>query len=181
MRHTLDNTNKVQGTRTHITLAFHQYRDRRDARYETDETTSDSSFSPEQPTYIGAMISPRAQSPIRTQSPSHLTTDELLTTILSQKETLTNAFNSLKKENDNRIKEISQLARKIGCSAEVEIDKEAPQLEMTEDTSDGEQEDGRVNPKENINRSKFCTQPTYEGEDHINATIALETIRTLNE
>ena len=81
---------------------------------------SDSSLSPEQPTYIRAMTSPRAQ------SPSHLTTDELLTRVLSQMETLTNAVNSLKKENDNRIEEISQLARKIGCSAEVETDKEAP-------------------------------------------------------
>ena len=126
------------------------------------------------------MTSPRAQSPIRTQSPSQLTTDELLTRVLSQMETLTNAFNSLKKENDNRIEGISQLARKVGCSAEVDTDKEAPQLEISEDTSDGEQEDGRVNQKENINRSKFCTQPTYEGEDRINVTIALETIRTLN-
>ena len=84
------------------------------------------------------MTSPRAQSPKRTQSPSHLTTNELLTKVLSQMETLTNAFNSLKKENDNRIEEISQLARKIGCSVEVETDKEAPQLEIIEDTSDGE-------------------------------------------
>ena len=95
---------------THITLAFHQYRDRTDARYETHETTSDSSLSPKQPTYKGAMTSPRAQSPTRTQSPSHLPTDELLTRVLSQIETLTNAFNSLKKKNDNRIEEISQLA-----------------------------------------------------------------------
>ena len=51
---------------------------------------SDSYFSPEQPTYIGAMTSPRAQSPKRTQSPSHLTTNELLTRVLSQMETLTN-------------------------------------------------------------------------------------------
>ena len=127
------------------------------------------------------MTSPRAQSPIRTQSSSFLTTDELSTRVLSQMETLTNAFNnSLKKENDNRIEKILQLARKIGCSVEVEINKEAPQLEITEDTSEGEHKDGRVNQKENINRSKFCTQPTYESEDRINATIALETIRTLN-
>ena len=62
-------------------------------------------------------------------------------------ETLTNAFNSLKKEND---------------------------------ISDGEQEYERVNPNGNINRSKFCTRLTYDCEDRINATIALETIRTLN-
>ena len=126
------------------------------------------------------MTSLRAQSPTRTQSPNHLTTDELLTRVLSQMETLTNAFNSLKKENYNRIEEISQLARKIGCSAEVETDKEALQLEIIQDTSDGEQEDGRVNPKEYINRSKFSTQPTYESEDRIDATIALEIIRALN-
>ena len=52
------------------------------------------------------MTSFRAQSPKRTQSLSHLTTDELLTRVLSQMETLTNAFNSLKKENDNHIEEI---------------------------------------------------------------------------
>ena len=109
-----------------------------------------------------------------------MTTDELLTRVLSQIGTITNAFNSLKKENDNRIEEISELAKKIGCSAEVETDKEAPQLEITKDTTDGEQEDGRVNPKKNMNRSKCCTQPAYESEDRINATIALETIKTWN-
>ena len=74
----------------------------------------------------------------------------------------------------------SSLARKIRCSAKVETGKEAPQSEITENISDGEQEDGRVNQKENINRSKFCTQATYESEDRINATMVLQTIRTLN-
>ena len=42
----------------------------------------------------------------------------------------------LKRENDNRIEEISKLAKKVGCSGEVETDRETTQRqEVTNDSS----------------------------------------------
>ena len=68
----------------------------------------------------------RVHSPVWAKSPSH-TTEELLGRMLAQMESLTFSFNTLKRENENRIEEISKLAKKVGCSGEVEIDKETTQ------------------------------------------------------
>ena len=66
----------------------------------------------------------RAQSPVRAQSPSY-TTDELLVRVLHQLKTLTISFNALKKENENRIDEISRLSKKLGGAGTVEKDSES--------------------------------------------------------
>ena len=65
----------------------------------------------------------RVQSPVRAQSPSH-TTEQLLGPMLGKMEFLSNSFNMLKRENDNRIEEISKLEKKVGCSGEAETDRE---------------------------------------------------------
>ena len=81
----------------------------------------------------------RVQSPVRAYFPFH-TTEELLGRMLAQMESLTISFNMLKKENDNRIEEISKLAKKVGCSGEVETDRETTQRqEVTNDSSSKEE------------------------------------------
>ena len=47
----------------------------------------------------------RAQSPTRGQSPLNTTNEELLARVLNQMEVMTISFNTLKKENENRIEE----------------------------------------------------------------------------
>ena len=59
--------------------------------------------------------------------------------MLAQMESLTISFNSLRRKNDNRIEEISKLAKKVGCSGEVETDKEARQPKFTNDSSTEEE------------------------------------------
>ena len=49
----------------------------------------------------------------------------------------------LKRENDNRIEEISKLAKKVGCRGEVETDRETTQRQ--EVTNDSSSEEGRKN------------------------------------
>ena len=65
----------------------------------------------------------RAQFPVRAKSPAR-STEELLSCMLSTIEALTISFNVLKRENENRIEEISKLTKKVGCSGEIETDKE---------------------------------------------------------
>ena len=54
-------------------------------------------------------------------------------------ESLTISFNTSRKENANRIEEISKLAKIVGCSGEVETDKEACQPAFTNDSSEEEE------------------------------------------
>ena len=54
--------------------------------------------------------------------------------MLVQTESLTISFNILRRENDNRIEEISKLAKKVGFSGGVETDKEAREPEFTNDS-----------------------------------------------
>ena len=83
----------------------------------------------------------RVHSLVQAKSPSY-TMEELLGRMLPQMESLTLSFNTLKRENENRIEEISKLAKKVGCSGEVETDKETTQWQdVTNDSSsEGEQE-----------------------------------------
>ena len=83
----------------------------------------------------------KVHSTVRAKSPFH-TTEELLGRMLAQMESLTFSFNTLKRQNENRIEEISKLAKKVGCSGEVETDKETTQRQdVTNDSSsEGEQE-----------------------------------------
>ena len=55
--------------------------------------------------------------------------------MLAQMESLTISFNTSRRKNDNRIKEILKLAKKVGCSGEVETNKEARQPEFMNDSS----------------------------------------------
>ena len=57
----------------------------------------------------------RVQSPTRGQSPPQ-TKEEMLGRMMAQMEALTISFNALMRENDNRVQEISKLAKKVGCS-----------------------------------------------------------------
>ena len=99
----------------------------------------------------------RVQPPARVQFPSHAT-GELLRRMPTQMESLTISFNMLRRANDNRIEEISKLAVKVGCSGEVETDREMTQrLEVTNDSSsEEEREDKQV--QENLRfRNKTST------------------------
>ena len=58
-------------------------------------------------------------------------------------ESLTFSFNMLKRENDNRIEEISKLAKKVGYSGEVETDRETTLRQ--EVTNDSSSEEGQEN------------------------------------
>ena len=150
--------------------------------YQTDSSDdTDSSLSINLPFTTAAMS--RAQSPVRTQSPSH-TTEELLGRMLAQMESLTFSFNTLKRENDNRIDEISKLAKKIGCSGEVETDKETRQPEITNDSSsENEAEDQRIQENSSARfsaRFPAPTAPLTTEQETINAKIAVETIRGIN-
>ena len=73
-------------------------------------------------------------------------------------ESLTSSFNMLKRENDNRIEEVSKLAQKVGCSGEVEIDMETTQRQ--EVTNDSSSEEGQENKhaQENL---RFRNENTY--------------------
>ena len=63
--------------------------------------------------------------------------------MLTQMESLTISFNMLKRENDNRIEEISKLAKKVGYSREGETDRETTQRQ--EVTNDSSSEEGQEN------------------------------------
>ena len=77
----------------------------------------------------------RTQSPVRVQSPS-LSMEELLSRMLTQIKALAISFGALKRENKNRVEEISKLAKKVGFSGEIETDKEnVKQPEETNDSS----------------------------------------------
>ena len=125
----------------------------------------------------------RAQSPTRAQFPSS-TTEEMLGRLMTQMESLAISFNVLKKENDNRIEEISKLAIKIGCSGEVETDKETRQPEITNDSSsENEAEDQRIQENRSARlsaRFPAPTAPLTTEQATINAKIAVETIRGIN-
>ena len=140
----------------------------------------------------------RAQSPARGQSPLNTTTEELLARVLNQMEVMTISFNTLKKENENRIEEISRISQKLGGAGTVETDNEAKKHEITDDkSSDEEVEEPRWKPSKNENiyvqpqLTQFNQQPhssqhttfipgaPYE-ERRMNAKLAIETIKTLN-
>ena len=54
----------------------------------------------------------------------------------------------LKRENDNRIQEISKLAKKVGCLGEVETDRETTQRqEVTNDSSSEEEQENKQTQK----------------------------------
>ena len=83
------------------------------------------------------------QSPVRAQSPSH-TMEELLGRMLAAMESFSISFNMFKRENDNRIEEISKLTKKVGCSGEVETDRETTQRqEVTNDSSSEEEQEDK--------------------------------------
>ena len=95
------------------TLAFDKHRD--NIRYLTDSSSPNLTFT--------TALMYRAQSLVRAPSPSR-STDELLGRVLNQMEALTISFTALKRENENRIKEIFKLSKKIGGAGTVETDNE---------------------------------------------------------
>ena len=133
----------------------------------------------------------RAQSPTRGQSPPR-TTEKMLGRMMAQMEALTILFNALIRENDNRIEEISKLAKKVGCSGEIETGKEnVDQPEETKDSSsevDQEQKQAQENLR--LRNEKIFTQPSVRfpvpsaphavEEEKINAKTMIETIRGIN-
>ena len=98
----------------------------------------------------------------------------------------------LKRENDNRIEKISKLSVKVGCSGEVETDREMTQrLEVTNDSSsEEEREDKQVQENlrfknENIYAESNVRFPVPSAshiieEGRIKAETAVETIREIN-
>ena len=159
------------------TLAFDKHRD--NIRYLTDSSyDTDSSFL--NLNFTTAIMS-RAQSPVRAPSPSR-STDELLGRVLNQMEALTISFTALKRENENRIKEISKLSKKIGGVGTVETDNEFQRRrEVTDDHSTDEEIPER---QENIYVQPQFTQvplPTAPQEERkMGAKLAIETIKTIN-
>ena len=123
----------------------------------------------------------RVHSLVRAKSPSH-TTEELLGRMLAQMKSLTFSFNMLKRENDNRIEEIYKLAKKVGCSGEVETDKETTQRqEVTNETT---QENLRFR-NESIYAESNVRFPVPSAshiveDERIKAEIAIETICGIN-
>ena len=102
----------------------------------------------------------RVHSPVRVKSPFH-TTEELLGRMLAQMESLTFSFNTLKRENENKIEEISKLAKKVGCSGEVETDKGTTQRQdVTNDSSsEGEQENRQARDNLRFRSEKNYAEP----------------------
>ena len=103
-------------------------------------------------------------------------------------EAITLSLNSLRKENDNRVEEISKLAQRVGCTGEIETDRDGVNLGFTNDSSTDDEE---VQAQERIReRNEQISQrlkqrhhlPTLysEEEEKIIAKDAIETIRTLN-
>ena len=112
--------------------------------------------------------------------------------MLTQMESLTISFNMLKRENDNRIEEISKLAKKVGYSREGETDRETTQRqEVTNDSSSEEkQEDKQAQENSRLRNENISAEPNVQfpvpsasqivGEGRINAKSAIETIRGIN-
>ena len=99
----------------------------------------------------------RVDSLVRAQSTSH-TTEELLGRMLAQMEFRTFSFNMLKRENYNRIEEISKLAKKVGSSGEVETDRKTAQRQ--EVTNDSSSEEGQEN-KHALENLRFRNKNIY--------------------
>ena len=133
----------------------------------------------------------RAQSPTKGQSPPH-TTEEMLGRMMAQMEALTISFNALMRENDNRIEEISKLAKKVGCSGEIKTDKE--NIDRPEETNDSsskkDQEEKQAQENLRLRNEKIFTQssvrfpapsaPHAVEEEKVNAKTMIETIRGIN-
>ena len=102
----------------------------------------------------------KVHSTVRAKSPFH-TTEELLGRMLAQMESLTFSFNTLKRQNENRIEEISKLAKKVGCSGEVETDKETTQRQdVTNDSSsEGEQENRQAQENLRFRNENIYAEP----------------------
>ena len=56
----------------------------------------------------------------------------------------------LKRENDNRIKEIFKLAKKVGCSGEVETDRDTTQRQEVTNDSSSEEEQENYQAQKNL-------------------------------
>ena len=56
----------------------------------------------------------------------------------------------LERENEKRIEEISKLAKKIGCSGEVETDRETTQRQEVTNDSSSEEEQENKQAQENL-------------------------------
>ena len=81
--------------------------------------------------------------------------------MLAQMQFLTILFNTLRRENDNRIEEISKLAKKVGCSGEVKTIKEARQPEFTNDYSAEEELENKKMPENfSVKYGNICIHPT---------------------
>ena len=101
-------------------------------------------------------------------------------------------INTLKRENENRIEEISKPAKKIGCSEEVETDKKTTQRQdVTNDTSsEGEQENRQAEENLRFKNENIYAEPNVrfpvpsashiDEEGRIKAETAIETIREVN-
>ena len=112
--------------------------------------------------------------------------------MLAQIESLTFSFKTLKRKNQNRIEEISSLVKKVGCSGEVETDKETTERQdVTNDSSsEGEQENRQAQANLRFRSENIDAEPNVRfpvpSESHIDekgrikAETAIETIRGIN-
>ena len=112
--------------------------------------------------------------------------------MLAQMESLTFSFNTLKRENENRIEEISKLAKKVGCSGGVETDKETKQRKdvMNYSSSEGEQENRQAQENVRVRNENIYAESNVrfpvpsashiDEEGRIKAETAIETIRGIN-
>ena len=107
-------------------------------------------------------------------------------------ESLTFSFNMLNRENYNKIEEISKLAKKVGCSEEVETDRETTQRQEVTNDSSSEEEQENKQAQENL---RFRNENIYAQLNvrfpipsalhivekvRIKAETAIETIQRIN-
>ena len=82
----------------------------------------------------------RAQSPTGTRSPLHPSSEDLMTKLLTQMDAITLSLDSLRKGNVNRVEEISKLAQRVGCTGEIETDKDGVNPRITNGSSTDDEE-----------------------------------------
>ena len=123
----------------------------------------------------------RTQSPTRKDPSSNMTTERILGDILSKLQSIEISQNYLKRENENRVKEMSELVKKLGYSGEVETDNDVRRTEITNDSSTDDEvlEQPRMGNSREQMHFQRPTAPKEEDE-RIDAKLAIETIKTLN-
>ena len=123
----------------------------------------------------------RTQSPTLIDPPSNMSMERMLGDILTKLQSIEISQNYLKRENENRVKEMSKLVKKLGYSGEVETDNDVRRSEITNDSSTDDE--ALEKPQmENSREQKYFQRPTapIEEDKSIDAKLAIESIKILN-